>query len=448
MRVGYWQRVWLAFFGATVLLALLVQLVILPYAFPQWHAGDGLLKGGDWEKYHSLAKDLAERIDREGWSAWELRPQGYGIVGILGALYALTTPRPWTFIPIAAALHATATLVLALLLNRLLKNRRVSLWAVLPFFLFPTSLLWTTQPLKDGFSICGFILFVYGWILLIDIGGSERLEKKKAASALSLFLLGLTFIWLVRGYLLMLEQAVGVTVAIVLAIWALRRAWRKRLQLVGAGIVIFLVFVGAFFPGFLLRMGTERDRIWEGPQPVPGVEGEPAWTASDWLPDRVDEVFHILSQQRCRSSTLYPEAGSNIDEDVLFSSAGDVLAYVPRAAQIALFAPFPKGWFSEGTSTGGDLMRRVSGIEMVFSYLALLFLPVAIYRWRREPALWIALAFGVPALIIQPIFSVNVGTIVRLRYPYFMILVAMGTAGGISFLKPVAGKVRALFRGG
>ena len=58
---------WLLFFGYTTTVAWLVQLVLLPYVFPAWHAGHGLLVGGDWIGFHNTAAAIAQRIRAEGW---------------------------------------------------------------------------------------------------------------------------------------------------------------------------------------------------------------------------------------------------------------------------------------------------------------------------------------------------------------------------------------------
>ena len=66
--------------------------------------------------------------------------------------------------------------------------------------------------------------------------------------------------------------------------------------------------------------------------------------------------------------TSYPGAGSNIDTDVEFKSIGDILGYLPRAALIGLFAPFPQMWFEAGPQVG-YAGRIVSGLETLLMYL-------------------------------------------------------------------------------
>ncbi len=58
-----------AVFCTTAAIALIIQLVVLPYLFPELHAGNGLLAGGDSVGFHRTAAWVAERIRSEGWSA-------------------------------------------------------------------------------------------------------------------------------------------------------------------------------------------------------------------------------------------------------------------------------------------------------------------------------------------------------------------------------------------
>ena len=55
-------RLWIALFVTAFLIALLVQLVVLPHIVPQWNAGHGLLIGGDCVGFHQIAVVSATKI--------------------------------------------------------------------------------------------------------------------------------------------------------------------------------------------------------------------------------------------------------------------------------------------------------------------------------------------------------------------------------------------------
>jgi hypothetical protein len=119
------STVWAGIFVYTLIAGLVLQLVILPFVLPSWHAGDGVLKGMDGPKFHAIASGRAERIDTEGWGAWELQPGRQAVAGIASALYALFVPVPAVLLPLNAALNATAAVCMA---RQALHERRRACW--------------------------------------------------------------------------------------------------------------------------------------------------------------------------------------------------------------------------------------------------------------------------------------------------------------------------------
>lgn len=99
-------RVFLFVFAWSLFSGLLLQWVVLPL-MPNLHAGNGLLKGGDWVRFHLDAIELAEQIKIQGWQTWELRPKGNAPSGIAAAVYALSgVSLPWLLMPLNAFIFA------------------------------------------------------------------------------------------------------------------------------------------------------------------------------------------------------------------------------------------------------------------------------------------------------------------------------------------------------
>lgn len=241
----YW-RLWVCFFLYPATVALLVQLVLLPYVFPAWHAGHGLLVGGDWVLFHQVAADLAAQIRAQGWSAWQLRPQSMvqGSSGLLGAIYAVTVSEPWVLVPFSAALHATAALLLLQMVQRFIPDWRRAIWAVLPFLLYPSAMTWYAQVHKDGYFIAGAYCVVAGWVALT---GLQRWQARPAAVALAIVVAGCALVWAVRPYGVQMLQG---SAALVAALWTVallarvaRRtaAVRTALALGAAGWLLVVV---------------------------------------------------------------------------------------------------------------------------------------------------------------------------------------------------------------
>ena len=81
-------KVWIIFFFYSLVISVLIQFLILPIFLPQFHMGHGLLDGGDWTFYHSRSVELSNIIRDHGWSYWQMKPQGFGIIGFISAIYS------------------------------------------------------------------------------------------------------------------------------------------------------------------------------------------------------------------------------------------------------------------------------------------------------------------------------------------------------------------------
>ncbi|MBI4507236.1 MAG: hypothetical protein HY691_17025 [Chloroflexi bacterium] len=468
-----WWRLWGAFFAYAALAALAVQLVLLPRVFPTWHAGDGLLVEGDWLTFHRMAAELAGRIRAEGWAVWELRPAGQAPVGIAAAIYALTVPQPWALVPLNAALHATAALVLLRIVLGFVADWRVAAAAALPFLVLPSALTWYAQIHKDGFSIAGVLLALHGWLLLAQPLGPRRPWRPLVAAAL-LIGLGTALVWLVRPYLASVLHLLGFAAAAAVSVAALLRARRAGgwLRAAAVAVVAWGVVVALALPGMppgeplaatessppVGSSSTAEPATRAGsasslpPEPsgagarAAGLAGtlrcavtteagqvvEVVWQRSWWLPAGVDQRLCGVTAARWAWYVLYPDARTLVDPEVRWASAGDLVVYLPRAVQIGLLAPFPAQWLEAGRTPTTTALRRVTAVEMLIVYIALAGLPLALWRWRRRLDLWLGIAFCGMLLVFHVLVAPNVGALHRLRYAYLMTLVALGLAGGLA----------------
>ena len=80
----------------------------------------------------------------------------------------LTVTEPWAVIPLNAALHATAAVVLIVIIQRLTSRWQYALLASLPFIFYPSAMTWYTQLHKDGFFILGSLVFFLGWVMMVE----------------------------------------------------------------------------------------------------------------------------------------------------------------------------------------------------------------------------------------------------------------------------------------
>ena len=78
---------------------------------------------------------------------------------------------------------------------------------------------------------------------------------------------------------------------------------------------------------------------------------------------------------------------SNIGGDVQFNSASDIVWFVPRAAVVGFFAPFPRMWFEAGSyGAAGRVLSGSKPWRCIFSTSQWAF---ALWRERRRLAMWL-----------------------------------------------------------
>jgi len=434
-------------FLGTILLDVIFREVVLPYIFPGLHAGNGFMLGGDSLGYHQKAIEVSELIRNSGWSEWKLRPFSTldAPVGIASAIYSIFGNSPIVLLPFNAAVHAGSALCLLLILRPIVGgNPRYAIIATLPFVIFPTAFYWHSQLHKDGIFIFGIYLFLCGWLLQFrDTPNSWQRQLISSA----LLVIGVILIWSVRTYMLIVLAAIGVVMALLCGLF--ENDWRKCGQLTSMeaawrmvqriGYCVAIVWVGG--TGFLQTATAYSGHI-EVTQAQAQAQTQiqtqvqagrsqrvvcSGWEPTEWIPQPVDRLaFSIANTRRGYFSSVYADAASTIDRDQCLNNFYELVGYFPRALQIGLFAPFPWQWLEASAQGKVQTMRLVAGGEMLGAYFALIFCALAVWYRRKAPWLWTLLAFVIPILLLLSIVTPNIGTLHRMRYGYFMILVGIG----------------------
>lgn len=428
-----------------MIVAFAVQFIVLPYIVPRWHADDGLMVAGDWLEYHREAVELHDKILSDGWGEWKFQYSGHRLSGIMGALYVIAVPKPWVFIPIAAALHATAGLMVFMIMFRFVKSPRTAIVATLPFVLFPTALSWIAQPLKDGFSIAGFLLILYGWFIVVDLTRSRSSSVQKLLLGIVVFSAGLILVWISREYLLVLFQVMSAVIATITGVCVVRLIAARKINMSSSVLTALALGAILLLPGILPDSPRKERWSTESLAQVSEVMAEKtSWEKEVWIPSSIDGLLMSFARQRASFIRVNEDAGSSIDSHISFHRANDILKYIPRAAQIGLLAPFPNHWFLSAELGSRTVMRWVSSLEMLCAYIMIPFGLVGVWKWKRFPEMWILLFLCGTPLVIHPMFVPNVGTLMRLRYPYFMTLVCLGLAAFLTVAPELGRRIRRL----
>jgi len=403
---------WLAFYLYSLTVGLLVQFVILPIIFPSAHWKDGLMVGGDWVQFHTEGVEIAKRVQQEGWSAWALRHpiSGQAMSGIAGLFYALTgIHKPWVLLPFNAFLHASAGLILYILLRLLDISKKTALIFTIPFIIFPTSLTWASQIHKDGLYILG----MYLTFLSLALAFSNEI-KKNAISILSGVLGAFVFFTVGREYALKIVYyfyAIFLLISLLTATISL--VWKGRESFLRYGKTAF-IFLVIFVTYGLLQPQTQTQTI------------QTQWYWNPYIPDKIENLFYTLAVWRNEIWTQYLSGRPGaIDEDVKFRSVGDFIEYTPRALTVGFFSPFPRFWFSQGSTTGGTIARYITPFEAIYLWFAWLLLPIALWFHRKKLWFWLVFLMCLGFVWFHVVAEPNVGPILRKRYGYVMLLSAV-----------------------
>jgi len=459
-------------------LGLLLQLFVLPYIFPDLHAGNGLLKGADWVWFNEIAVELAQKINETGWDNWELRPYGQAPAGLAAAMYSLSgISKPFMYMPLNATLFAIAIAEMHRFISYATKENKYTWVGVLPILVFPSSLLIYGQLHKDMFSIAGIFL-IFNTLLLTS-------NQKGWGAYLSFFvrtILGLYLIWIVRPYFMEVVSIAWFAGMSILVLWIL---WRRPLQF----IRLLIIVIGMLcIHQWSVSISSTQDYFVPPPKVFPIDSNlidsnlidsnlidsnlidsnliDSNLTDSNLIDSNltdsnltdsnltdsnlIDSISNLINSNvlvnlltrkfdeltgtfparfdRVRRNFIngYPNAGSMIDLNVRFYSISDLINYAPRAIQIGYLAPFPSMWTVQGVNPGSGIMRKISGIEMLIAYVTFMAGIVGLIIKRKSEYFVIIMSVLLVSAVIMVVQSTaipNVGTLYRMRLaPWHMTL--------------------------
>jgi general stress protein CsbA len=131
---------------------------------------------------------------------------------------------------------------------RLTKNRVLSFMAVLPFWLYPSAMIWYTQIHKDGYLIAGALLILLAWLRLGDAVTWKRWQN--ILISLVLMFAGALLAWIARPYSVQMMQGVSLAIVLLESYLFARRFWKRewRLWQTLMALVIVWASVAALSP--------------------------------------------------------------------------------------------------------------------------------------------------------------------------------------------------------
>jgi len=425
---------WVVFYCYSTFTALIFQKIVLPL-FPAFHGGGGLIGGGDSVLFHNVAVKLAGSIHTYGWSQWVLRPTSgaTGNVSFLAALYVLFGNDPTLIIPFNTMMHATSGL-LVFLIARILWPGKVGTYSGIItaslFIAFPSALNWYAQMHKDGFAILGMLVIFYSWLE----GTQHASGIRRVIWIVTGTLVGLLLVIYVRPYNIKLLIMSGSVLS--LTVWTYlicRKKMKNALALTGMFCIFIIVFmvINSYMPKIA---PIENRDILVGNFKDEGIHWN--WKRSRSIPATIDKLIENTTLIRVTNiyHTKLVKAQSVIDENVMPENAWSAIAYLPRAAFVAIFAPFPNKWLESSSMT-----RLVSVGETAVWYLLVPGVFLAFW-YRRSLPLFLMVLNAILFLTILGFANPNMGTLYRFRYLYLFILMLTGVMGWVELARRKCGE--------
>ncbi len=396
----------------TLAVFLIGHLQLLPNTFDQ--RGIGISFAIDGVFYRGLISEMAEALTNRDVSTW------MAIQAPLHCrLYSLTFVIPGALLGhnILAAealnlIYYSLILTFVYLLTKELFSPCTGLIAAGVVAVWPTLLLHTTQLIRDSISIALMLALLWMLSLVLKRKLAWRFTLSTGLAAVALVVV----FWLTRGNI---WNIVFAALAITSVLFAIRMARERKL------LTTNLVLLVVIFAAVLLVPTRIESTTVAGNRAPTAVIAIPSGSSSTsrrmWT--------RLVTQIRARRAgfRFYSGQASNIDGDVQFADAGDIVRFLPRATVIGFFAPFPRMWFESGT--GGRVGRLLAGAETFLMYL--LYLPAIVCVWneRRQLAVWLTFLVVTVGLIGLGLVVVNAGALYRLRYVFWILVVILAVEG-------------------
>jgi len=386
------------------------------------HNGEGFWNfARDSIKYHKESLESLVFLQESRWVEWWYSYDIHHNVKLISLVYWFTGYNVPISFEIINGLVWTASVVLIYRTSRLLFTNNVVIPVVAVLFLFqPSFLMSSTQLLRDPMFVLGVCLMIYGWVIFANDDAKWNWT-----------------LWVNFGFalFLLMRPYLGTFVVMVYVSYTFFLLVTRRVKISHA--IIFLI------PLVLSQMLIQNnyfDPVVNDSSVIYSKKFEKTHE-SERVKLRIDlqkEEISFLDRLALQGSimrygfyTSIPNAtaGSKIDFDIKFESFFDVVEYLPRAVQVAFFAPFPNDWFSEGKETG-RIGKLLAGLEMLVWYAILIgFIYVVFNNFSMLKPL-------IPMLILSAIIITllgyvvpNVGAIFRMRQGFMIPFFIFGCYG-------------------
>lgn len=321
--------------------------------------------------------------------------------------------------PINLSLYL-ASLVLVFLIGREVFDRRAGLAAAAVVALWPSLLLHSTQFVHDSL----FLVLTLGIILIVVRWATRNYSWAAGLMMGAAGALLVTACWLARagsGLLLVATVLLG---ALALVVRLLRERRLCAPNLVAATMVVAAtVGVPLAMPN-AIRLGTYHDPL----KPPDKHKTHHVMLAEGEQSPLVARAVERVRKLRNGFADTYSYSGSNVDAEANMDDPSDLLRYLPRAAEIGFFAPFPNMWLAPGKQVG-LAGRLVAGVESLAMYAVEALALVGLWRGRKSASAWFLFAAATTCITGLGLVVINIGALYRMRYLFLVLLIVLAAGG-------------------
>ena len=384
---------------------------------PAQFRADGLGEfASDCFPYQEEAADLVGVLKNRGLWTWATWPTQLHVRLYSLPLAAVSRWLGFSVLVIEPLnlIYYLAILALVYKLGQEVFDYRAGLVAATIVALWPSLLLHTTQLLRDP------LLLVVLLILFLAMTRGLQRDYAWQRGVLMGIAAGLSIV-VIRIVRLPMWDLTGAMVGL-FGVFLLARLLRDRRVLIG-NIALAAIMFAAFAITPHLQPAFRNQQHTTGTRRI--------------LPEKIQSM-PVADQIGIRRAGFGLEAANSdqttsgprsvIDPDVRLQGRADIIRYLPRAAVIGLFAPFPNMWLSSGAEVGAS-GRILSGMETLITYALEGFALAGLWRARKELAAWLLFAFVVIGAIALGLVVNNVGALYRLRYSFGILIVVFGSGG-------------------
>lgn len=458
-----------------------------------YHNAEGLWNFAyDSFSYHVNAVNSAKYVDNEG-LLWLMRQYAQFHEKLITLVYHIAGPNPIYFAPVNAFVWAAGVICVYFIASLLVgdKKKHFAWTCALVYGMWPSSLAFSTQLLKEPFFNLGCVALILGWVsfmrgksniwlvLVASTGFAlvSGVREQLAYMFIGMMIIGTVFVlWKARSAAPHALSCLVIASIILLTPdisqlhdsskqpdgWGIKidpsesqaeikekkeRKVAKAKAIVASGMgpeyqseLDHLVSAWFYDSYNWYRAGNTYEEKKDILLVLKKRHGSDLpmflenymtpWRYSDYIPDSIERLLMSANQYRDSFLTKYLQpSDSTLDDDILFRSVSDIARYLPRAALIGFFAPFPNHWIERG-KTGGAVVRALSGMEMIITYL--LIAGFIFYLINSHTPWWIKtwlVLFTVVMVMPLGLFVPNLGSLYRMRFIYLVPVIIGGMEG-------------------